>query len=202
MLRIAQADSQQHTCLLQVLGIYADYYVFETTLKEQADEEETVGESGSMQDLHAPAAVSLRLFSWPRLYEAQSTTMWCVQQPVPQKVEVETSNQAVLVSCFCSNADQQAASVGAGEVPSEKGGGTNGYTYFVCNSLGGPLSKLPAVKPTQIKAARLIKKYLTGKLDASVSLHQSAPVCFLAEPTPLPSTSSCAFERQQYLRYT
>ena len=27
-----------------MLGIYADYYIFETTLKEQADEEETVGE--------------------------------------------------------------------------------------------------------------------------------------------------------------
>ena len=40
----AQADIQQHTCQLQVLGIYADYYIFETTLKEQADEEETVGE--------------------------------------------------------------------------------------------------------------------------------------------------------------
>lgn len=90
----------------KVLGIYADYYVFETTLKEQADEEETVG---------------------------------------------------------------------AGEVPSEKGGGTNGYTYFVCNSLGGPLAKLPAVKPAQIKAARLIKKYLTGKLDATVSAYPPFP---------------------------
>ena len=101
----------------------------------------------------------------PQVSEAQSTTMWCAQQPVFQKVE-----QAILIPRFCCSADQQAASAGAGEVPSEKGGGTNGYTYFVCNSLGGPLSKLPAVKPTQIKAARLIKKYLTGKLDAAVSL--------------------------------
>ena len=90
------------------------------------------------------------------------------------KLKVVSVTQAILVSCFCSNADQQAASAGAGEVPSEKGGGTNGYTYFVCNSLGGPLFKLPAVKPTQIKAARLIKKYLTGKLDAAVSLCQAA----------------------------
>ena len=65
-------------------------------------------------------------------------------------------------------------------MPSEKGGGTNGYTYFVCNSLGGPLSKLPAVKPTQIKAARLIKKYLTGKLDAAVSLCQAAAAVLLS----------------------
>ena len=61
MLRFAQADSQQHTCLLQVLGIYADYYVFETTLKEQADEEETVGKWQHAGLAHAPAARSLRL---------------------------------------------------------------------------------------------------------------------------------------------
>ena len=44
MLSVSQTDSQQHTCLLQLLVIYADYYVFETTQKEQADDEETVGE--------------------------------------------------------------------------------------------------------------------------------------------------------------
>ena len=90
------------------------------------------------------------------------------------KLKVVSVTQAILVSWFCSNADQHAASAGAGEVPSEKGAGTNGYIYFVCNSLGGPLSKLPAIKPTQIKAARLIKKYLTGKLDAAVSLCSAA----------------------------
>ena len=59
--------------------------------------------------------------------------------------------------------------VGPNDVPAEKGGaGANGYTYFVASFLGGPLSRLPAVKPAQIKAARQIKKFVTGKLDSQV----------------------------------
>lgn len=55
-------------------------------------------------------------------------------------------------------------------MPSEKGGaGANGYTYFVCNQLGGALSRLPPVKPSHIKAARQVKKFVSGKLDAQVS---------------------------------
>ena len=58
---------------------------------------------------------------------------------------------------------------GANEVPAEKGGsGANGYTYFVCNHLGGALSRLPPVKPAHIRAARQIKKFVTGKLDTQV----------------------------------
>lgn len=59
---------------------------------------------------------------------------------------------------------------GPDEVPSEKGGaGANGYTYFVCSQLGGALSRLPQVKPAHIRAARQIKKFVTGKLDTQVT---------------------------------
>lgn len=58
------------------------------------------------------------------------------------------------------------ACAGPNEVPSEKGGaGANGYTYFVCNNLGGALSRLPPVKPAHIRAARQVKKFVSGKLD-------------------------------------
>ncbi|DBA92418.1 hypothetical protein WJX77_007770 [Trebouxia sp. C0004] len=91
----------------KVLGVYADYYVFETTLKEQPEEDEAVGPN---------------------------------------------------------------------EVPSEKGGaGANGYTYFVCNNLGGALSRLPPVKPAHIKAARQIKKFVSGKLHVQVSAYPPFP---------------------------
>ena len=54
-------------------------------------------------------------------------------------------------------------------MPSEKGGaGANGYTYFVCNHLGEALSRLPPVKPSQIRAARQVKKFVSGKLDTQV----------------------------------
>ncbi|KAL3137432.1 hypothetical protein ABBQ32_006953 [Trebouxia sp. C0010 RCD-2024] len=92
----------------KVLGVYADYYVFETTLKEQAEEEEE--------------------------------------------------------------------KLGPNDVPSEKGGaGANGYTYFVCNQLGGALSRLPLVKPSHIKAARQVKKFVSGKLETQVSAYPPFP---------------------------
>lgn len=59
---------------------------------------------------------------------------------------------------------------GPNDVPSEKSGaGANGYTYFVCNQLGGALFRLPLVKPSHIKAARQVKKFVSGKLEAQVS---------------------------------
>ena len=51
----------------------------------------------------------------------------------------------------------------------EVGSGANGYVYFVCNYLGGPMTQLPSIKPAQIKAARTLKKFLTGDLNAPVS---------------------------------
>eukprot|EP00967_Tisochrysis_lutea_P010851 scaffold12365_cov19-Tisochrysis_lutea.AAC.1 len=49
-----------------------------------------------------------------------------------------------------------------GSVPFEENTGTNEHVYFVCNYLGGPMTQLPFVTPDQIKAARLLKKLLTG----------------------------------------
>jgi len=60
-------------------------------------------------------------------------------------------------------------------VPAEAGSGTNGYTYFCCNSLGGPLTRLPDVTPQQITCARQIKKFFTGDLSASVSAYPLFP---------------------------
>jgi len=57
--------------------------------------------------------------------------------------------------------------------------GTNKKTYFVCNDPGKPWIKLPIVTPAQIQAARKVKKFLTGRLDAPV-------VCF----PPFPGNES------------
>lgn len=42
------------------------------------------------------------------------------------------------------------------------GEGVNAYVYFVSSSVGGPLTMLPYIIPAQIKASRLVHKYLTG----------------------------------------
>jgi len=48
--------------------------------------------------------------------------------------------------------------------------GCNRKVYFVCNEPGKLWTKLPNVTPQQISAARKIKKFFTGNLDAPVSL--------------------------------
>lgn len=51
----------------------------------------------------------------------------------------------------------------------EVNSGPNAFVYFVSSYPGGPLTQLPSVTPLQIKAARRIKKFLTGRLTSPVS---------------------------------
>ncbi|KAG5178667.1 putative flagellar radial spoke protein 4 [Tribonema minus] len=46
--------------------------------------------------------------------------------------------------------------------------GANRYTYWVSTGAGAPWTQLPPVTPAQIVAARKIRRYLTGDLDAAV----------------------------------
>jgi hypothetical protein len=57
---------------------------------------------------------------------------------------------------------------GEGEAPLEWNSGANAYVYFATSSAGGPLAQLPHVTPGQVKAARRIKKLLTGRLTSEV----------------------------------
>lgn len=60
-------------------------------------------------------------------------------------------------------------------MPQEVGTGANEYVYYVCNKLGGPVTRLPSVTPRQIKVARQLKHYLTGDLSAPVSAYPLFP---------------------------
>ncbi|KAI8464163.1 MAG: flagellar radial spoke protein 4 [Monoraphidium minutum] len=62
-----------------------------------------------------------------------------------------------------------------GSVPLEWNSGSNGYVYFVCSTPGCTLSQLPHVTPAQVKAARRIKKLLTGRLTSQVSSYPVFP---------------------------
>jgi len=62
-----------------------------------------------------------------------------------------------------------------GEVPTEHATGINTFTYFVCNTLGGPFTRLPDITPKQIKAARQLKKLMTGNVEAPVSAYPPFP---------------------------
>lgn len=71
--------------------------------------------------------------------------------------------------------DEPEQQLGEGDVPLEWNSGSNGYIYFVCNYLGGPLVQLPHVTPAQIKAARNLKRLLTGRLSSAVSSYPVFP---------------------------
>lgn len=121
------------------LGTHADYYVFETTLQSPPAEPE----GAALGAVHA-AAGRLRPAGSP----GNPTQHACVRPPRHPPIP------AML------------RPAGEGEVPPEWNSGANGYVYFAANALGGRLEELPHVTPGQVKAARRIKKLLTGRLTS------------------------------------
>nr|XP_046172941.1 radial spoke head protein 6 homolog A isoform X2 [Oncorhynchus gorbuscha]XP_046172942.1 radial spoke head protein 6 homolog A isoform X2 [Oncorhynchus gorbuscha] len=53
--------------------------------------------------------------------------------------------------------------------------GVNKFTYFVCRESGLRWMRLPTVTPTQITAARHIRKFFTGRLDAPIVSYPPFP---------------------------
>ncbi|KAM4628680.1 radial spoke head protein 4 homolog A isoform 2-T2 [Polymixia lowei] len=53
--------------------------------------------------------------------------------------------------------------------------GVNKFGYYVCKEPGLPWVKLPLVSPAQINAARQIRKFFTGQLDAPIVSYPSFP---------------------------
>lgn len=53
--------------------------------------------------------------------------------------------------------------------------GANKYVYYVCSHAGGAWTKLPSVSPAQICAARQLRKFFTGNLEAAVSGYPPFP---------------------------
>lgn len=61
-------------------------------------------------------------------------------------------------------------------VPKEDiGTGANRCVYYVCKEPGFTWTKLPSVSPAQITAARQIRKYFTGRLDAPIVSYPPFP---------------------------
>ncbi|XP_071384107.1 radial spoke head protein 6 homolog A [Centroberyx affinis] len=53
--------------------------------------------------------------------------------------------------------------------------GVNKFVYYVCKEPGLPWVKLPSVTPAQISAARQIRKFFTGRLDAPIVSYPPFP---------------------------
>eukprot|EP00892_Ulva_mutabilis_P012544 jgi/Ulvmu1/9662/UM054_0094.1 len=73
--------------------------------------------------------------------------------------------------------EERSAREAAGEYPPEPpGAGSNEFQYFVCHTLGqAPLIQLPDTRPEHIRAARALKRLLSGHLDAPVSTYPPFP---------------------------
>ena len=75
-----------------------------------------------------------------------------------------------IVSRLLSYAAERQARESAKEFPAEQGTGTNSHQYYVCNFIGDTsMTKLPDIRPEQIRAARSLKRLLTGNLQSAVS---------------------------------
>eukprot|EP00756_Hemistasia_phaeocysticola_P038234 Hpha_TRINITY_DN16745_c2_g7::TRINITY_DN16745_c2_g7_i1::g.77627::m.77627/K19756/RSPH4A; radial spoke head protein 4A len=59
--------------------------------------------------------------------------------------------------------------------PEPPGIGSNRTTFWVCSYAGAPWTPLPDVSPQQLNAARKIKKYFTGDLDAEINSYPRFP---------------------------
>ena len=55
------------------------------------------------------------------------------------------------------------------DVPAEIQSGVNSRVYFVCNEPGEAFVRLPEAQPRHIRAARSIRRFLTGNIEAEVS---------------------------------
>ena len=62
-----------------------------------------------------------------------------------------------------------------GNAVQKTGDGPNRLSYFVCSGVGQPWTRLPRVTPHQLTAARSIRRYLSGSLDAPVAGHPPFP---------------------------
>lgn len=62
-----------------------------------------------------------------------------------------------------------------GNVVHKTGDGPNKFTYFVTAGVGQPWTRLPRVTPHQVIAARALRRYLSGKLEAPVGGHPPFP---------------------------
>lgn len=57
----------------------------------------------------------------------------------------------------------------------EIGSGANAHVYYTCHFVGDEFIRLPDVNPSQIKAARNIRRFLTGNLESEVSAYPPFP---------------------------
>jgi len=133
----------------KVLGVHADHYVFEATLRPA--------------DAAAGAARLPPRPQDPRFLSRSACTPGLVCRMARffarRAPGIHTRLQSGPHACVTARAH-------TGEAEAEAAGGT---AYFVCDRLGAPLARLPRAGPAHIAAAQRVKRFLTGRLDARVA---------------------------------
>lgn len=86
------------------------------------------------------------------------------KQPPPSSTEMKPSKERPLPAPLAHTLYKAPK-----DIPAEPSGtGVNRTAYFVCNRLGDAWTELPPVTPQQLVAARQIRKYMTGDLNAKL----------------------------------
>lgn len=140
-----------------------------------AVEEDGLGEGAPVQDLMADvdslewAGVSLGREETFRIYnnlKKLSSTSGATDLRFWGKIQGREGDYYIA---------EGAVDVDTDEESSAEAGGPNKFTYWVASTSCGAWSQLPQVTPEQINAARDIKQYFTGNLDATVKGHPPFP---------------------------
>jgi radial spoke head protein 4A len=71
--------------------------------------------------------------------------------------------------------EEDGAKDALGNLIQKTGEGPNKFTYFVCNGVGLPWTRLPQVTPHQVIVARQVRRFLSGDLAAPVQGHPPFP---------------------------
>ena len=77
--------------------------------------------------------------------------------------------------CDAPEGEEDGAKDALGNLIQKTGEGPNKFTYFVCNGVGLPWTRLPQVTPHQVIVARQVRRYLSGSLTAPVQGHPPFP---------------------------
>lgn len=152
----------------QILGLEKNYYIVEAELNVEEIEKRAAVEQKAYEDSKEKRAEA----------DAKQAEEWLTippelvpQQPPPSNDEMKPSKIRPLPAKMLRTAYKAPRDI----PPELTGTGLNRKVYFVCNRLGEEWIELPPVTPQQMVAARLIRKYMTGDLNAELWSYPTFP---------------------------
>lgn len=144
---------------------------------ENAEEEEELGEPGTVQDV----VTEMSALKWAGVGISETEAFRISLSLYRLSAKNNGINLRFWGKILGTNKDYYIAEAEGVEEEEEgaenkyEPSGPNKYTYFVTNNVGGPWTKLPKVTAEEIIAARKLRRYFTGDLEAFMPGHPPFP---------------------------